>query len=233
MKLWIVRVCSSCVGSLKTVVRLCMMIREAEDLQLWWWNCGEKNLKCAPWRSQIDCGWTFCDVSANLQVFAKRNPRISETVSEMSPKTADRPTQVESSGGRARVFETSWRWISPVHRYWRWNLDAHGWRKIFNRRRGEGGGGDVDEGVGGKLLRGRHTKLIPPFTTCIERNGDCRNIAYICTNVTRYFFFCSNKNFRNLQNVSWLHFLSRHPSCFQWFSTFSLMPAFILTTVLF
>ena len=48
-----------------------------------WWNCG-KNRKCAPWWLKIDCGWTFCDVSANLQIFVTRNhhrnPRILDTV---------------------------------------------------------------------------------------------------------------------------------------------------------
>ena len=49
-------------------------------------------------RYQVDCGLTFCDISANLQIYATRyhhrNPWISETVHEVGPKTADRPTQV-------------------------------------------------------------------------------------------------------------------------------------------
>ena len=41
-----------------------------------------------------------------------------------------------------------------------------------------------------KLLVGNYLEkgiklLIPQSTTCIERNGDCRKIAYVCTNVTR------------------------------------------------
>ena len=35
---------------------------------------------------------------------------------------------------------------------------THGWKKVFNLRGGEGGDGEVDEGVHGKLLQGRHKK---------------------------------------------------------------------------
>ena len=49
--LWIVRVCSSGVASLKTVVCLCMMIRDLK-------NSG-KNRKCAPWlwMNFLRCFW--------------------------------------------------------------------------------------------------------------------------------------------------------------------------------
>ena len=39
---------------------------------------------------------------------------------------------------------------------------AHGWKNVFNQHVGEGGGAEVDEGVGGKLLRGRHKKIDTP-----------------------------------------------------------------------
>ena len=103
-----------------------------------------------------------------LQIFATWNPRILETVCHMGPKTADRPTQVKSSGGQAIVFETlqtPWRWISPLHRYWRWNLDVHGWKMVFNWR----GGGEADKGVGRKLLRGWHKKINTPVSPCALR----------------------------------------------------------------
>ena len=59
-----------------------------------------------------------------------------------------------------------------------------GGKKVYNRREGEGRGGEVDERVGGKRIRGRHKKLIPGFTTCIEGIVTMSKIPYICTNVT-------------------------------------------------
>ena len=41
------------------------------------------------------------------------------------------------------------------------------------------------KGLAGKYFEEGIKKLIPWFTTGIERNGDCRKIAYICTNLTR------------------------------------------------
>ena len=91
--------CSSGVASFRMVVHLYMMIRGVEDLQLTH-EILEKNWRRAPWLLQIDCGWTFCDVSANLQISATWNhhshPQISETVCEVGPKIVDRPTQVKS-----------------------------------------------------------------------------------------------------------------------------------------
>ena len=46
----------------------------------------------------------FPQISRSL--LHETTPRILETVREVCPKTADRPTRVESSGSRARVFET-------------------------------------------------------------------------------------------------------------------------------
>jgi hypothetical protein len=49
----------------------------------------------------------FVQISSSLlHENITENPRILETVTEVGPKTADRPTQVEWSGGRASVFET-------------------------------------------------------------------------------------------------------------------------------
>ena len=74
----IVRVCSSRVASLKTAIRLCMVIRGAEDPQ----NRGIK-----PKMRTLTIA-----ISATRN--HHRNRRISETVRVVGPKTADRPTQV-------------------------------------------------------------------------------------------------------------------------------------------
>ena len=96
IKLWIVWLFTSGIASLKTVVRLCMMIRGAEDF--------------------LRCFLKSPDPTTRIH---HRNPRISETVCEVGPKTADRPTQVKLSGSRTRDFgslQTPWGWISPLHR---------------------------------------------------------------------------------------------------------------------
>lgn len=54
----------------------------------------------------------------------------------------------------------------------------------------------MDEGVGGKLLRGRHRKLMIRFTTCIERNDDF--ITY---------FFCLNRSFSKPTKIEYTYFL--------------------------
>ena len=54
---------------------------------------------------------------------------------------------------------------------------THGWKKVFNEQGGEGGCGEMDEGVVGNYFEEGIKKLISQFTTCIEKNGDCRKIA--------------------------------------------------------
>lgn len=123
---WIVPVYTSGVAILKTVIRLWRMIRVVEE------EIVEKI------ENAIDCGWTFCDVSVNLQISTSpnhhRNPRISETVREVNTKTVDSPTKVESSGSQARFFEvlqTPWRWTCSLYRYWSWPLGCilHTWNQ--------------------------------------------------------------------------------------------------------
>ena len=48
----------------------------------------------------------------------------------------------------------------------------YGWKKAFNSQGSEGGGGEMDDGFCGKLLRERHKKINTQFTLSIERNGD-------------------------------------------------------------
>ena len=115
----------------------------------------KKNRKYASWWLQIDCGWTFCDVSANIQIPATqnhhRNPRISETVHKVGPKTADRPklNQVQAGQEFLRHYKLhgdgftislppwSCTWVEksfqPMSR-WRWRSGRRGWQKTTFRK---------------------------------------------------------------------------------------------------
>ena len=80
---------------LKTVARLCMMIRGAKDLQLWRTNLWEKSkIRSATitdwlWTSFLRCFCKFPDLYTSRN--HNRNPRIPQTLCKVGAKTTDGP----------------------------------------------------------------------------------------------------------------------------------------------
>lgn len=104
-------------NEIKTVYRekfkngpTCVHYDQRNGAELWRMNDQRKNRECGLWQLQIDIRWTFCDVSANLHIFAAqnnaRNLQISQTVREMDPKTWQN--------------NTSWTKCSTPKSFWRW-----------------------------------------------------------------------------------------------------------------
>lgn len=104
-------------NEIKTVYRekfkngpTCVHYDQRNGAELWRMNDQRKNRECGLWQLQIDIRWTFCDVSANLHIFAAqnnaRNLQISQTVREMDPKTWQN--------------NTSWTECSTPKSFWRW-----------------------------------------------------------------------------------------------------------------
>jgi len=154
-----------------------------------WLNWG-KNWKCAPWRSQIVCGWSIYDV---LQISRSMQHKTTTETLEYRKLSARRvPKQltdqhkfnrVEAEQGFLRRYklcgeEFLW-FIFTEDKTWMhmdgkrfWNVE--GWRGRWR----------VDEDVCGKLLRGRHQKINTPANNLHWAEWWlCRNMAYMSTNV--------------------------------------------------
>jgi len=148
IKLWIVRVWSSGVTSLKTVIHQSMMMRGAEDLELWQTKL-RKKLKMP---SVTITDWLWKNY---LQCFHK-SPHLCYMKPTQQPSDIGNcPRDGSQYGWQTNTSLIEWR---PCKSF-KMNFSAPsllekklgctlGWEKVFNWQGDEGGVVKVDKGVG-------------------------------------------------------------------------------------